>query len=181
MAALPDLITVEQYRQLPKGGEFVYELHNGEVVEVTRPKPRHWMLQRRLMDLLRPKLAGFGEVGTEIPYRALSEFDVRAADVAAISHARWKEILAAGDLFGAPELVVEVISPSNTRKQLRELVSLCLNNGGMECWLIDLKNETVTVMRKDGTSTVYRRGMEVSLAAFNSDSIAVASIFDLDA
>jgi len=52
MAALPDIITVEQFRQLPEGGEYVYELHYGEVVALTRPKPRHWMLQKRLFELL---------------------------------------------------------------------------------------------------------------------------------
>jgi hypothetical protein len=32
MAALPDLITVAQFRQMPEGGECSYELHHGEVV-----------------------------------------------------------------------------------------------------------------------------------------------------
>jgi hypothetical protein len=35
MAALPQLITVEQFRQMPEG-EFQYELHHGEVVAMTR-------------------------------------------------------------------------------------------------------------------------------------------------
>ena len=36
MAALPDLITVEQFRQMPDDGR-TYELHHGEVVAATRP------------------------------------------------------------------------------------------------------------------------------------------------
>jgi hypothetical protein len=35
MAALPDSITVEQYRRLPNDGVHLYELHQGEIVEVT--------------------------------------------------------------------------------------------------------------------------------------------------
>ena len=66
MATLPDPITVEQFRQLPKGGEFAYELHDGKVVAVTRPKPRHWKLQRRLARLLDPKDFGLYAAGTVI-------------------------------------------------------------------------------------------------------------------
>ena len=72
MAALPNLITVEQVRRLPESGELSYELHHGKVVATTRPKPGHWILQRRIMDLLRPKLAAFGEVAVEVPFRLLS-------------------------------------------------------------------------------------------------------------
>ena len=36
MATLPDLITVAQFQQLPKGGEFAYELQDGKVVALTR-------------------------------------------------------------------------------------------------------------------------------------------------
>jgi hypothetical protein len=36
MAALPDLITVAQYRQLPDDGGTVYELHHGEAIVLSR-------------------------------------------------------------------------------------------------------------------------------------------------
>src|SRR5450432_763441 len=108
MATLTDLITVEQFRQLPKGGEFAYELHDGKVVAVTRPKARHWSQQSRLVGLLAPKLKAFGEVGMEMPYRHVAEFDLRAADVAAVSWERFDAIDPEDNLRGAPELVIEV-------------------------------------------------------------------------
>ena len=37
----------------------------------------------------------------------------------------------------------------------RETVSLCLNNGALECWLVDRKKQSITVIRKDGTSWIY--------------------------
>lgn len=178
MAALPDLITVEQYRRLPEDDAHLYELHQGEIVEVTQPKAGHWKLQRRLERLLQPKLAGFGEVGIEFAYRAIPEFDLRAADVAAVSKARFEAMDPEDNLRGAPELVIEVISPSNTKSKLRELVSLCLANGATECWLVDRKKKSVTVMRKDGSSAVYEPGSEIPLMAFGSDSLPVAAIFE---
>src|SRR5215475_7497877 len=104
MAALPNLITVEEFRRLPKGGEYAYELHHGEVVAMTRPKAWHWSLQWRLVRLLEAKLKWFGEVGMEFPYRPVKDFDLRAADVAAVSRRRFEAIDPDDNLHGAPDL-----------------------------------------------------------------------------
>jgi len=177
MAGLPNLITVEQFRQLPESGEYCYELHNGEVVAVTRPKAGHWNLQRRLVDLLQPKLAGFGIVGMECLYRAIPEFDLRAADVGVISRGRFAAMDPEDNLAGAPDLMIEVISPSNTKAKLRETVAVCLNNGARECWLVDRNKKSVTVVRKDGTTCVYEGDAQIPLSAFGADSLGVAEIF----
>jgi Uma2 family endonuclease len=177
MATLPDLITVEQFRQLPKGGEFAYELHHGKVVALTRPKPRHWKLQRRLGQLLEPKLKAFGEVAIEVPFRPVDEFNLRAADVAVISHQRWDAIDPDDDLRGAPELVIEIKSPSNTKRQLEELVRLCLAKGGIECWIPDTNKKTVSVNHRDGSVVQYGSGSNIPLAAFGGGELAVDEIF----
>jgi Uma2 family endonuclease len=177
MAALPDLITVAQYRQLPEHGEFVYELHHGEVVAMARPKARHWELQQVLMQILGPKLRSFGVVGIEFPFRPLAEFELRAADVAAISRERWETMDPDDNLRGAPELVIEVRSPSNTTAQLRELATLCLANGTLEFWILDQKKNSITVIQRDGSTAVYEEGQSIPLAAFGADSLAVSQIF----
>jgi Uma2 family endonuclease len=177
MATLPDLITVEQFRQLPKGGEFAYELHDGKVVALTRPKPRHWKLQRRLSRLLDPKLKAFGEVAIEVPFRPVAEFNLRAADVAVISHERWDAIDPDDDLRGAPELVIEIKSPSNTQRQLQELVRLCVANGAIECWILDTNKKTVSVNHRDGSVVLYSSGSSIPLTAFGGGELAVDEIF----
>jgi len=177
MATLPDLISVEQFRQLPKGGEFAYELHDGTVVAVTRPKPRHWKLQRRLGRLLEPRLKTFGEVAIEVPFRPVAEFNLRAADVAVISHERWDAIDPDDDLRGAPELVIEIKSPSNTQRQLQELVRLCLANGAIECWILDSNKRTVSVTHRDGSVVLYGSGSSIPLTAFGGGELAVDEIF----
>jgi Uma2 family endonuclease len=178
MAALPQLISVEQFRQLPKG-EFLYELHYGEVVALIRPRARHLELQHRLLMLLGRKLESFGMVRIEYPYRPLPEFELRAADVAAISRARWDAIDPDDNLHRAPELVIEVKSPSNTERQLRELVTLSLNNGTLEFWIADADRKTVTVIRQEGTATVFAAGATIPLAAFGGAELAVDEVFGL--
>jgi Uma2 family endonuclease len=176
MAALPQLISVEQFRQLPDGGH-QYELHHGEVVAMTRPKHRHVNLQLRLSRLLELRLRSFGEVATEVPYRPFSEFDMRVADVAVVSRARWEAIDPDDNLYGAPELVIEIKSPSNIQRQLRELASICLNKGTLEFWIVDSERKSVTVVRRDGIPVVFAMGASLSLAAFDGGELAVDEIF----
>jgi len=177
MAALPNLMTVAQFRELPEGGEYAYELHHGEVVALTRPKIRHTKLQVRLSRLLELNLKSFGEIIIELPYCPLAEFEVRAADVAAISRSRWDASNPDGYLAGAPDLVIEVRSPSNTRKQLQELAALCLSNGAREFWVVDSDARTVSVMRPEGTASVYDIGGSIPLTAFGGGDLAVDEIF----
>jgi Uma2 family endonuclease len=176
MAALPQLISVEQFRQLPDG-EYAYELHHGEVVTMTRPKHRHLKMQHQLFRLLEPRLKPFGEVAIEVPYRPFPEFDLRVADIAAISRARWDAIDPDDNLHGVPELVIEVKSPSNTERQLRELVSICLNEGTLEVWIVDSTRRSVTVFHGDGIPAVFVSGAMLSLAAFGGGELPVDEIF----
>lgn len=177
MAALPDLITVAQFREMPEDEANVYELHNGEVYAVTRPKSWHLERQHRLRDLLATKLKGF-DVLVELAFRPVPEFDIRAADVGAVSRARWERALQGeGDLFGAPELVIEVKSPSNTKKELQERAAVSLTHGALQFWLLDEQQRTVTVLHKDGSRMIYHPGDSIPLTDFSSDSVAVDEIF----
>jgi Uma2 family endonuclease len=112
-----------------------------------------------------------------LPYRPLAEFEVRAADVAAVSRARWDSVDPDDYLRGAPELVIEVKSPSITRKQLQELVTLCLANGAVQFWIVDTTQESITAVQRDGSAAVYERGSEIPLAAFGADSLAAGDVF----
>jgi Uma2 family endonuclease len=176
MAALPSLITVEDFRQLPDSGEFAYELHYGEVCPMTRPRLAHERLQRRLARLLEAALPNY-EIGVEYAFRPLAEFDLRAADVAAVSAARAAAAYPEDNLHGAPDLVIEVKSPSNTPRRLQELASLCLANGAIEFWIADRTLKSITVVQRDGSRETYGIDAEISLAAFGGGVLRVADIF----
>lgn len=84
MAAVaePLLMTVEQYRELPQREDVVQELHWGQVITLTRPKMGHSKLQYRLVELLRSRFGNKGIVASEVPFRALPQYELRGADVA---------------------------------------------------------------------------------------------------
>lgn len=177
MAALPDLITVAQFAQLAEGGDHTYELHHGVVVRVTRPKLPHSRMQRHLIRILEARLQEFGEVTLEPPYRPLAEFELQVADVAVVSRHRWDEEGQGGYLRGAPELVVEVKSPSNRKGDLQELATLCLANGALEFWVVDLERKIVSVVRREGAVVVYSPGSSIPLDAPGAGELPVDEIF----
>lgn len=177
MAALPELVlmTVEQYRQLPARDDVVEELHWGQVVTLCRPKMGHAKLQMRMVRLLEPKLEHLGVVATEVAFRALPEYDLRGADVAFVTQSRWDATPDDDNLRGSPELVIEVLSPSNTKTEMREKAALCLSTGTQQFWMLDPKDQSVTVINAGG-QTVYRLGGKIPLPWCDSE-LDVTAIF----
>jgi Uma2 family endonuclease len=175
-AAEPLLMTVEQYRRLPHHEGFIQELHWGQVVRLTRPKMRHTKLQYRLIELLRPRAERQGIVAAEIPFRALPEYDLRSADVAFVSQPRWDATDDDDNLRGSPELVIEVLSPSNTKAEIREKAVLYISTGTLEFWVVDPKKNTVSITRRGGEPVLYHIGDRLPLALFQSE-IEVSEIF----
>lgn len=175
-AVEPLLMTVEQYRELPRRPDVIEELHWGKVVTLTRPKMKHAKVQSRLVRLLRPKAEHLGVVESEVAFRALPEYELRGADVAFVSQRRWAETGDEDNLHGSPELVIEILSPSNTKLEIREKAALCLSTGAQEFWVVDTKRQTVTVTSGQGGTLVYAVKDDIPLVMFGGD-LAVAQIF----
>jgi Uma2 family endonuclease len=112
-------MTFEEAARLPEPQGFRYELHHGELVQVSGPEMAHTRIQRRLRILLE-KAAGESIVEIEFGFRALPEFEYCRADVAYISKERWEAPGGEDYFFGAPEFVIEVHSPSNTESEIRD-------------------------------------------------------------
>ncbi len=180
MATTTGLMTVEQFRQLPETGPFYYELRHGELVQVTRPKVKHYLIQERLRDLLKPLAPAGALVGYEVAFRALPEYELRVADVAYLSASRWQQVDPEDNIHGAPELVIEVLSPSNTAAEINDKEKLCLENGAREFWVIDCDLCQVKVSSPDGMTTTYRRGQAIPLRVFGAGALKVDDIFVLN-
>jgi Uma2 family endonuclease len=179
MAAIPHpvLLTVDQYRRLRLREDAVQELHWGEVVTLTRPRMRHAKLQSRLVRLLRPVAEHLGVVESEVAFRALPEYDLRGADAAFVARDRWQQTPDDDNLRGSPELVIEILSPSNTKSEMQEKAAVCLSTGAHEFWVVDPKRRTVTITARSGESTSWRARESIPLPLFHSE-LPVNSIFD---
>src|SRR5262249_48624152 len=104
------LMTVEEFRQLPETGPFYYELRHGEPVQVTRPKKKHAVIQRKLCRSLERRAGQAYWVQEELAFRPLPEHELWMADIAAVTAARWDATDDDDNLAGSPELVIEVLS-----------------------------------------------------------------------
>jgi Uma2 family endonuclease len=177
VATTTGLMTVEQYRELPETGPFYYELHRGELVTVSRPKLKHIRIQHRIRRMLDAAFGHRGEVIVELPFRALPEYELRVADVAFVTRERWDK---AGDddLFGAPDLTIEVLSPSNTASEVNEKAALCLANGCREFWVVDSRLRQIAVSTPDGLTRTYRSGDSIPLVFADSRALPVDSVFE---
>src|SRR5258708_37314960 len=91
-----------------------------------------------------------GVVREEFAVRALPEYEYRVADVAFLSKDRWDNIDPKGLLSGAPELVIEVLSPSNTVAEIIDKKTVCLENGAREFWTVNIQHCQVEVSTPDG-------------------------------
>jgi Uma2 family endonuclease len=170
-------MTFEEFAQLPEPKGFRYELHHGELVEVTFPKMKHMRAQQRLLVLMQ-KAANAGVVTLEAGFVALPNLDFRRADVAYIAADRWAGM--SGDDFfqGAPDLVIEVLSPSNTVAEMRDKRKLCLASGAREFWVVDPEQREVEISTPDGRSVIYGAGQQIPLFFAAGSHLLVDSIFE---
>lgn len=81
---------------------------------------------------------------------------------------------------GAPDLVVEILSPSNTADEYVRKFNLYMKAGVREYWIADSKSKTVqSFVLQNGayTGTVYEAGAVLSSAAIAGLSITLRDVF----
>jgi Uma2 family endonuclease len=177
-ATTTHLMTVEEFRQLPEDDAPVYyELRHGEVVAVPRPKLKHHVIQDRLCDYFKALAPPGSFVGYELAFRALPEHEFRVADLAWVSPERWATADMEDNIRGAPDLVIEILSPSNSAAEMRERKELCLNNGAKEFWVVDPVRRLVKVSTPSGDTRTFSSGQEIPLPLFGEGKLAVDDIW----
>lgn len=148
--APPRLLSVEEYARLQETDEYRSELVRGKLVREPRPGPRHGRTQARLAAELDTHVekeglgSVFTDVGVEIPGQPRT---VRGPDLAFYVSDRLPDPLPEGFLDAAPDLAVEVVSPSNTVSELVEKVKEYLEAGTRLVWVVDPGSRTATVYR----------------------------------
>ncbi|MBC7927372.1 MAG: Uma2 family endonuclease [Bryobacteraceae bacterium] len=156
-------VSIDDFLKLPDRPDLYLELHDGEVVEVPGPNLRHKRLQTRIQSLLNTLLSGNGfEVFNEFLY-VLSPFEVRRADVAVVRRDRLDQQISAAAFTGSPELVVEVLSPSNTALDLLHLRRKCLSANTEQFWVIDPIEQVVEVYRQNAPPSEHSAERQPSI------------------
>jgi Uma2 family endonuclease len=138
-------VTADDYRLMPEGGPR-YQLIGGELFMSPSPSRYHQSVVSNIYFLIR----GFIEVNPlGRVYMApldvhLSEHDVFQPDLLFVSNAH-AAIQVDEGIHGAPDLAVEVLSPSTARIDKEPKRKTYAAQGVEELWLVDPKSRTTTV------------------------------------
>ena len=84
---------------------------------------------------------------------------------------------------GAPDLIIEILSPSNTAIEMQRKFQLYREAGVREYWVVDPENNEVTVYCfKDGAinTNIYKSSEVVPVGIFQDLSISLGQVFTKD-
>jgi Uma2 family endonuclease len=142
-------LTYQEYLDLPEV-KARYSIVDGELVMAAAPTPDHQRVVQRTF----VKLDAFvqeRQIGTVF----LAPLDVvvrrdplrtRQPDVMFISNAR-RYIIGRQVIEGGPDLAVEILSPTNTRRELEEKLRDYQSINVREAWIVATQGQTVEVLQ----------------------------------
>jgi len=182
--AATTLLTSEQYLAMPdefdqSGNRIKDELIGGEIVKVPLPSRIHDLIKNQINQLLifylhdRPELnfKSLVEIGTGI-----SKLDVFVPDVSLIARDR----LGGEDRIfqGAPDLAIEIVSPSDTARHVKRKVDAYLEGGSKSFWVVYPDAKSVEV-HSIGSTREFKSDQKIEDLLLPGFSAPVASFFEL--
>ena len=140
----PKLLTFVDYARFTPLDSGNYELHNGKIIYIPTPLFPHQSIVGNLLFLLGyfVKNNKLGVVVSAPMDVILTENDTVQPDILFISQDRLNII--DGQIKGAPDLVVEIQSGGNTKKEMSYKKHLYESSGVKEYWLINPEKKTLT-------------------------------------
>jgi Uma2 family endonuclease len=150
------LLTVEDFVRLPEsvgGNDVRYELVEGELITMSPAMLPHNRVRDRILFMLMMFLQEH-PLGLAVADQAfqLSEKTVRVPDVAFVRAGR--SLATDAPVEGAPDLAVEVVSPSNTPREIDQRISDYFASGCQRVWVVYPEDHEVYI---HGLAGVTRR------------------------
>ena len=158
---------------LPEDGRR-YEIHGGELVVVPSPLPRHQLAARAVFLLLHSYARETGGDALFAPLDIVfDEYDVAQPDVVFFRAERRHLIRPDAVTRHAPDLAVEVLSPSTAAADRGGKMRMFARHGVREYWIVDPVLERIEIHAlEDGA---YRRAQ----AASGDDTVRSVLLPDL--
>ncbi len=154
------LLTSEEFYLFCCRSEGRYELVDGEVIELAPPNDEHGeiavFIGTAFTNYSRPR--GIGRARVETGYTLRTGPDtVRGPDVSFVFHPR-VEGRGSGFPTGAPDIAVEVVSPSDTAAEVARKVAEYLASGSQRVWVVYPSGRQVVIHCADGSVLSYDEG-----------------------
>ncbi|MEX2316606.1 MAG: Uma2 family endonuclease [Pirellulales bacterium] len=184
MATASSLLTAEEYIALPDPFEGPTELVKGVLVQTPPTRPRHGEICLQIGYLLRlylDKRPTGRALSNDAGFKTERDRDtVRGADIAYYSFERVpKGPLPAGLLDASPDLVFEVLLPSDRWSEVQIKVAEYLDAGVTAVCVVDDDTRSVHVFRLDQPMRIFKSGDEFTVPDILSDfRVTVARFFE---
>jgi Uma2 family endonuclease len=149
------LLTADELERMPDDDSVQIELDEGELITMPPAGGEHGHIGSGIGSELHVfvKKHKLGRVYSADTGFRLSRHTVRAPDVAFVRKERVAEIHGEGFIKGAPDLAVEILSPSDSFRQLTRRLKQYLAAGCHTVWVIHPERTEVYVYRADGTDS----------------------------
>lgn len=184
----PVFMTFDAFRVLPEDTRA--ELIEGVFTVTPAPTWRHQRLQVRIAGALESHVRAHGlGIVLGAPFDViLREQDpaiVVQPDVFFVARANAARMQESG-LFGPPDLVVEVLSPSNARHDSIKKRQLYAAHGVREYWMVMAELDQIEVLRRDDGEgfcrpVVFEPGDELTTPLLPGFALPLAGLFDMEA
>ncbi|HTS71974.1 MAG TPA: Uma2 family endonuclease [Terriglobia bacterium] len=175
-------LTYEQFRQLPDDGKR-YELVRGEAHLNPAPTTKHQLVSRRLVASLEIYLSKnpLGEILYAPLDVRLSSDTALQPDIIFVAKAN-AAIIKEDYLAGAPDLVVEILSPSTTAHDRIIKLPIYAEAGVGEVWFIDPQASTVEVFKLQRSKYLVEAALagnrSLTSTLFPGWELPLSSLFD---
>ena len=152
------MLTYDDYVRFTPSESGNYELHDGQIIYTPSPKPKHQKLSMRLSSQLFSHVDRhqLGEILTAPMDVVFNPNDTFQPDILFLSNDRLP-LIGNAKIEGAPDLVVEILSASNTPKEMGYKKVIYELSGVKEYWVINLEKEILTQYENVEGEFVSRR------------------------
>ena len=163
----PGLLTAEEFARLPQPPDgSQQELVNGVVISTPPPSFHHGrtcsIVGRELGGFVDARQLGWLTSNNSGVILGRNPDTVRGPDLAFWSRERMPTPPRTGYAEIAPDLVIEVLSPSDVFPQILRKVQQYLRAGTREVWLVDPEDRSVTVCRTGQDQVILSNGETLS-------------------
>ncbi|MDX1980550.1 MAG: Uma2 family endonuclease [Bryobacteraceae bacterium] len=151
--AVETLVSLDDFLELPDAPGITRELLHGRLIEMPAPALLHAAIQAGIAWILRSiteRSFSHFIVATHSGF-LLNDESVQAPDVFLLDRERQRTMETyRGALRGAPDLAVEIISPSESAADVDEKVELYLQAGARTVWLVWPNTQHVLIHHAGG-------------------------------
>lgn len=154
------LLTADELEQMPDDDSVQIELDEGELIRMPPAGMEHGYCGTKIARLLGnyAEEHDFGKVYNADTGFKLSDDTVRAPDVAFVRKERLAVVHRKGFGKGAPDLAVEIFSPSDSVRQLMRKVKQYFAAGCHTVWIVYPERREVQVLEATGADRLLRAG-----------------------